>query len=434
MATLSFDELKKKISLPDFMELYGFINHKSGTKNYPKMKNEQTGELFIIKKNEKGYYTFFDPVNEIYKGATVVDFVRDKHNTKSFKEISKLLNDYVSGKSYVIPSDSSYNIQTTVGADNKFDKELHGLGKLHNYDFIKSRGLDSSIINDPMFKGKVLESVVLNKGKRITNTAFPMQGSDGKIVAISKRNVSFKGIAGEKSLGVWLTNDPSKGGKIDRVYIMESAIDCISHYDINRKYLKDLKIRYISTEGDFNENQVSVISKIINVQKPNDIVFGQDNDIAGEYEITKLLKNLKILSPDKSNTSYVGEHIHIECYKSKLGSFVEFNFDNYGAKADEIFKLMEDKFSTFNSKLKGISAEETPFKVNPPVVENNNAIIKVDFVNHILNWETMNKYISSIKYKDISMQREKAIANDFNEDLQNKIETPTPNKPFNYEI
>jgi hypothetical protein len=449
-----FDYFKKEISLPDFLRLYGFeIEKKGSTKNCVKLKNEDTGELFLIRKNPTGNYIIWDPLNDVFKGSTIIDFVLEKHKNEfpdrpfTFRDAAKLLTDYIEGKHFVSSHISNYKLEAEIIDVNKISRELNNLKPFKDRAFLHNRGIEDFIIDSPLFKNKIFNhSFVDDTGTEHINTAFPMIGDNG-VVAISKRNENFKGMMGEKDNGIFISRDITDGGKIDKIILIESAIDAISHYQINYEELRDKKVRYISTEGEFSENQTDIISKVINKQTPDEVCFGQDNDLEGTHQITKLLSNLKL--DEKLLKESKGEIpvIDIKSFKSKTDCWAEITYINepiklkeakdksdYGAllenerikekasekRSGEINHVL-DFFKVANEDLKGISHEEFPFGNSVSVdSKNNQAIVRITFNNHHFNWEKVNQFIIENKFKDynINLSREKPVTKDFNDDLK----------------
>lgn len=449
-----FNYFKKEISLPDYLKNYGFqIDKKESSRNCIKMRNEQTSEVFVIRKNGAGNYIIWDPLNDVFKGSTIIDFVLEKHKNEypdrpfTFKDVSNVLTNYIEGKSFVSTTQSNFQLEVEKDSKSKFNREYNNLKPCTERSFLHNRGIEDFIIDSVIFKSNIYNhSFIDANGKEHVNTAFPLVGENG-VVAISKRNNDFKGMMGEKDNGIFITKDLTNGGKIDKLIITESAIDAISHYQINFEEFKNINIRYISTEGAFSEQQTDLISKVINKQNPNEVNFGQDNDLEGTHQITKLLSDLKIDEKYLKDNIEDKNFIEIKSFKSKTDCWVEITYVNEPIKLKEVsddkdnktkienqkikdiaYELREkeinnvlDFFKKSNEELKGISHEEFPFGNSISVDSKNNlAIIRITFNNHHFNWEKINQFIIENKFKDykINLIRETPITKDFNDDLK----------------
>jgi hypothetical protein len=448
------NHFKTEISLPDFLKQYGFeVDKKGSSKNCAKMRNEETGEILLIRKTPTGIYIIWDPLNDLFRGSTIIDFVLEKHKNDfpdrpfTFRDAANLLTDYIDGKHFISAHTSYYKLDHEKVESNIINREYNSLKPFTERTFLHKRGIEDFIIDSAIFKSKIYNhSFVDEKGVEHINTAFPLNG-ETEIVAISKRNDNFKGMIGEKDNGIFITKDPVNGGKIDKLILTESAIDAISHYQINYDKLKDKKIRYISTEGAFSENQTELISKVINKQTPDEVCFGQDNDLEGTHQITKLLTNLRLDEKLLKEVRKENHHIDIKSFKSKTDCWVEITYINEAVTLKEVknksdhktlaenekikekaaeVRLQEitnvlDFFKNANKDLKGISHEECPFGNSVSMdSKNNQAIVRITFNNHHFNWEKINRFIIDNKFKkyNIDFLREMPITKDFNDDLK----------------
>ncbi len=89
--------------------------------------------------------------------------------------------------------------------------------------------------------------------------------NENGVQAISQRNEAFKGILGGK-FDCLATSNHDKSRPIDILYIGESFIDCISHYQLCHSG-SDLNLVYVSTEGTFTEGQMRLLRLILD-KKP----------------------------------------------------------------------------------------------------------------------------------------------------------------------
>ena len=186
---------------------------------------------------------------------------------------------------------------------------------------------------------------------------------------------------------------------------------------------------------------------MVNRQTPYEVCFGQDNDLEGTHQITKLLTNLrldeKLLKKDREEKHY----IEIKSFKSKTDCWAEITYINEPVTLKEVkdksdhktlvenekikekaaeVRLQEitnvlDFFKNANEDLKEISHEECPFGNSVSMdSKNNQAIVRITFNNHHFNWEKVNQFIIDNKFKDynINLSREKPITKDFNDDLK----------------
>ena len=177
-----FNYFKKEISLPDFLRNYGFeVDIKGSSKNCVKMRNEETGELFLIRKNPTGNYIIWDPLNDLFRGSTIIDFVLEKHKSEftdrpfTFRDAANLLTDYIDGKHFVSSHISNYKLETEEIDVNKISRELNSLRPFNERTFLHKRGIEDFIIDSDIFKSKIYNhSFIDEKGIEHINTVFPL--------------------------------------------------------------------------------------------------------------------------------------------------------------------------------------------------------------------------------------------------------------------
>ena len=86
------------------------------------------------------------------------------------------------------------------------------------------------------------------------------------------------------SSAVWQPATTIKGRPIDILYIRESFIDCISHYQLLHSG-SNLNLVYVSTEGTFTEGQMKLLRLILEKNRVKELRSIFDNDKQG-YKYT----------------------------------------------------------------------------------------------------------------------------------------------------
>ena len=92
-----------------------------------------------------------------------------------------------------------------------------------------------------------------------------------------------------ESLIVWQQVTMTKSRPIDILYVGESIIDCISHYQLCHKDTS-LNLVYVSTEGTLTEGQMQLLRIIISKNEVKSLRTIFDNDKQG-YKYTLWLDN-----------------------------------------------------------------------------------------------------------------------------------------------
>lgn len=154
------------------------------------------------------------------------------------------------------------------------------LSQLQPYkgNYLQKRGILKESIESRFFKDTFFIREVKNKGSVYRNVCIKMYNENG-VQAISQRNETFKGIIGGK-FDCLATSNHDKSRPIDILYIGESFIDCISHYQL-RHSGNDLNLVYVSTEGTFTEGQMRLLRLILDKNQVKELRSIFDNDKQG---------------------------------------------------------------------------------------------------------------------------------------------------------
>lgn len=421
----NLDDYKREIHLGEFMKHYGFEQHKRSSVNHLRMKNENTGELFIVQKNSRGHYTYWDPGNPSVRGSTVIDFVQHRyhHERASGRDVFDLgrvrgvLDRYLGASVYIAPERSEMKIST--------DKpKLRGDILIEEYDlkpykqdkFLTSRGISRETLDSDLFKNSVYNSTYIQKdtGNKHVNTAFIIRDSEG-ICGIEQRNERFKGTVGSKADGLWRSENTGK--QIDNMVITESPVDSVSHYEMN----KPSNVQYYSTCGVLTEKQCALLEDLIKEQQPKEISLGFDNDRAGAVYTSRFLGKIQL--PDsyydeKNNLAYANViPAEIDNKKTGMATFIIPSKD----KSESVLNVndLKDAFNRANKDLRDKFSEGNAFDLKYKVLGENSSTTTVTFKNHKENWHKLNEVITELKFQQAeALKIELPKAKDFNEDLK----------------
>lgn len=407
---LDFNKYKTLISLPDFLiDNYGFKPDDGSSLRYPKLKNDVTGEILVIKINSKNQYTYFDIHDDSVKGRSILDFVqkelaKDHPNGKqpSLITVVQTLDGYMTSGKVVAPDSSKYYLENTVwNKDNNFN-EIKSLKEINNNDFLKSRGFSENILESPLFKGVFFEKSYNKDGIVHTNTVIKLYNYEG-LAGLSQRNTSFKGCLGNR-FDALATSIPTNGKESDVYYLGESFLDCVAHYELNEKVLKDRNVAYLSSEGAITSGQIALLNKFIQEKNPKEIVTIFDKDLAG------MVYNLKVNSElhlnGKTSNSVVTFH------EDKVNQMVYLSISNLKGNNDEFEKTLLSIFSKSNF------AEYPAANVQLMVNDINLMTYQIAIPREYNMLERVIEKIQELRFgpeKNISI--EKPITLDFNDDL-----------------
>jgi hypothetical protein len=430
---IDFDKYKSQISLPDFLkDVYGFKKDEGSSQNYPKLKCNETGEVFVVKKNHKGHYTYFDIHNDNIKGKTILDYVQKRLSIEKFghegklvslPDVAKYLDNYIKTGKFVSPENSSFILNNESLSKDYITKVLLELKPFQEPSFLSNRGITEETFNGNLFKGVIFNKDFYDEETKTMhiNTVFKMWSQEG-VIAISQRNESFKGCLGSKSESICISNFDNTR-PIDLFYIGESFIDCMSHYQLNSQKLSGKNVVYVSSEGNLVDGQINVIQKAVNINRPLEIGLIFDNDLAGHYYSAKFLGKLDFENQslgESTRSSFPNSDLkglNIEVLKGTSISHLEIYLLN-DIHSETNKKTIETIISDENLKLKSYFGEDQ-FKVKALYENGNFKKFDISFENSFETWSAAAEAILKIKFNGIdNIKREIPLLNDFNDDLR----------------
>ena len=313
--------------------------------------------------------------NDNVKGKTIIDFMqeqiyRESGRLPTLREVGEVLQGYVNSKQTVLPSQSTYNLTREYYSKEDILFSVKSLKTIKNTDFLESRGIDVKLLETQTWKNVFWENRHVDKdtGSCYTNTCVRLQNMEG-VQGYSQRNAKFKGAIGNRFDSI-ASSCFDKKRTIDRLYIGESMIDCISHYQMKKP---QGNVLYVSTEGALTEGQIHTINNIFKTYRVEYMAVLFDNDRAGQ---SYTLKMLGLLSRDKSTFEYTVSAVHNETENNV--------YINLSIKGDEIdnqeviskvFKNVLDEYSEHYSiknldRTDGISTYEISFPYEKEIMIN----------------------------------------------------------------
>lgn len=417
---------KTAINLAQFMiDNYGFQEAARSSENYPRLKNPETGELYIIKKNNKGHYTYFNPYDYSDRGKTIIDFLQDRHSNDKFTftigHVRKILDNFLNNGYLEKQEHSKFN-NIKIKSSNDFNLDDFNIKPLYDTSYLNNRGISNQTINHPIFKGCIFNNTHIDDktGQKHINTVYLMVNSDkSRIPAIIQKNKNFSGAFGEKGQALVASKIISKM-PIDNLIVMESFDDCLSHFELNNKRLENINIRYVATGGSITDKQIDLISEIITKQQVKNLSLSFDNDNAGYFFRCQTLAGLTF-EDEKFYKKNPLAKAHIEVSKidgnDKLGiaQFI------YVTQDKETSIATAQKFADFFNKHQQLDkyVEGKSFKLQQKEIGNFHVKIQVEFKNLKEHWEVLGNFIEDLKFSNkLEFKREVPILKDFNEDLQ----------------
>ena len=286
---VDFNRLKTEISLPDFLLNLGWRFVAGSSNSCPKMSNGT--HTIVIKRNAQNQYTYWDVHSDNVRGRTILDMMQEylfetTGKQPTLREVGEILQNYINTNQIITPENSRYDVGNTSMSTDELTMYLKQLLP-YKGNYLQKRGISEESIDSPVFKDVFLIREVKNKNTIYRNICVKMYNDKG-VQAISQRNETFKGIIGGK-FDCLATSNHDKSRPIDILYVGESIIDCISHYQLCHKDTS-LNLVYVSTEGTLTEGQMQLLRIIISKNEVKSLRTIFDNDKQG-YKYTLWLDN-----------------------------------------------------------------------------------------------------------------------------------------------
>jgi len=279
--------------LPKFAYTQGYteIDKNKSSSNWLVLKNPGTNDKIMINQKGREGIMFFrntDPGLGQDKG-NIVNFCINRlggfpsptprPSKPQYKEAFGILKSFIGAPEI---ENITYTKTAKTGTSPSVKlKELRERTDLTSDYLLKHRGIDPKILNHPLWAGTVAESkAVLPNKMVIYNTAFLKKDVEGNTVGYvthyySAKKAAHQKIVNEKKEGLFYSNFM---GRPYDIYIGETAIDCLSHYQV----VNPEKPVYISIEGQISQNKIKLVNELLDAKgKPNNILSVTDNDYSG---------------------------------------------------------------------------------------------------------------------------------------------------------
>lgn len=281
----TYDELRSRISILDFAQAHGYtVNRKKGLR-WPVLEHGSGDKIIIINPRDSQNQGYFNPNQDSDKG-TLIQFVTNRlgwlfpqdQSQSTAWNVNQVLHQWLNmpfrerlyHSKTLLPSKHGGKVDEAV-----FNKSL--LKPLKDYRWLNSRGISKATIESPLFRNSIRQCKI----KGHVNTAFPYRASaGGEIIGAEIRNQSFKGhmTGSQKSRSIWFSEAIPD---CKRIVICESALDCLSHYELN----KESRNVYVSIGGQLTLGQMEAIRNLHGFLSKGqfiDVVIGVDGDTKGE--------------------------------------------------------------------------------------------------------------------------------------------------------
>lgn len=264
-----------------------------------KQVKTQEGTTEIIK--EKAFYKNCDRLED--KGD-LFQFIKNRIEGNSARAVFNLLNKHdfynkaIEWKSAVEINYAYFKKASTI--TKPFQKEDYSNLRSITEDiqnkiphFLETRGIDNEILLSSKFKDRVYVYDHTDSFNRVhKNILFP-KFENQELKGAEIKPTKGKGYCFGRDELLWCSNKPDK---VDKILIVESALNAISHYQLFK--VENTNTWYFSTNGNFYESRIDHLLKQVELNEIDiysaPIVMATDNDFDGsKYEISFLNRFLE---------------------------------------------------------------------------------------------------------------------------------------------
>lgn len=277
---IDFNKLKTDISLPDFLLALGWKFVKGSSNSRPKMSDGN--HTIVIKKNPKGQYTYWDVHTSDVYGRSIIDLMRQHlfetaGEEATLREAAEAIVRFTMTNEIVLAGNSRYKVGECALTQAQIIDIIHQL-EPYSGDYLQKRGISQEAISSREFSDTFYIRKYKKKKTEYRNVCVKMVDDTG-LKGISQRNEEFKGVQGEK-FGSLAFSHHDDSRPIDTLYIGESMVDCISHFQIRNLHTQD-NVLYASSEGTLTKGQLELLGKLIDRHKIQNVIGIFDNDENG---------------------------------------------------------------------------------------------------------------------------------------------------------
>lgn len=278
------DQFKTRINLAEYAAAQGYqLDRRESSRNSAVMRRESDDDKIIVATDTDGHGIYFS-VRDDQDNGSIVDFVQRRKGL-NLGQVRRELRPWCGASSSYRPmpiperirkpEPSSKDRQAAMGAFAQMQPQPEG-----GHPYLLSRGISADTLTDPRFAGMIRQD---QRG----NAIFPHYDSQG-LSGYELKNEGFTGFSRGGEKRVWYS---ANLGTAERVVVVESAIDALSHAELTG----DRQAAYISIGGQPSPEQWQVLGAALanKRQQGAALVIGTDADAAGD----KLAEQIEALAP-----------------------------------------------------------------------------------------------------------------------------------------
>lgn len=409
-------------------------------KNYPDSDHAQEVISCWKRKGDGGlgHYMYANKLDDKDKGS-IVEWVKSRNHTTSLIKVDEIISGYLNQPQLIKDKVAKADKITAAPETNRNIKaaQYFNLSPFVDRTYLHNRGISDKVLDSKEFNGRVFNEVVTTKaGSKFTNTAFPIFSKSGDVIGIERKNVGYhdpersftRSAAGsEKAAGLW-TSKHAPGTPVDKLFLCEAAIDCISHHQLKHNGVD--KNVYMASNGPWTDTQIDIVQSFVNSERPEKIILGHDNDPQGYKFNIHMAGQIcrpvdyveKIGDKPVPGSGILTDDTSIKVTCTNAGRYlVKLNFDISYANAQEgknILDGLKDKFKAFGNNEEGLPKFDVKVTKQGP----NNAEMDVFFPNSNPELGHARDLVIEVRKMENYLVVDKPKNKDWNLDLKDELE------------
>jgi hypothetical protein len=421
-----------------------FYDEKDKVNGAP-VKGAIPSDRIMIFKNDKDSFCFKATDGaDMKSNGSAIDLVQRRYNC-SFGESIKALDKFIAENGL---GDSELKLNPISVQLGDLDREIKSFNNISSLKpesvkyLSETRQISPDTLNSPLFQEQILSSErkYSSSASPSFNVAFPLRGlksleyfvqnEDNSFAqAFDVRNNNFKSTE-NVSLGSFWRSNFNPNSKIDTIFVGESPIDCISHYEINKDALQGKNIMYMASAGSLQASQIEILSipfsnpdKRLSSISADNLVTIFDNDLSGSRYTAQIIANFdrKVFGQEKGGV-LSDEGVSILPSVKPKDNTASILLVREGRKADNL--LFADKLSTSINLLNAnvpysSQLNENRFKCAVSNLSENKVFVEVSFHNSSNNFQIFNDFMIKEKFgNSMRFKQDVPLTKDYNNDLK----------------
>jgi hypothetical protein len=263
-------EEMKRINIADYLIVQGYQLNKLKSSKNALCYDHPTGDRLIVGTDANSGHSIYCSVRDDNDNGTIIDLIQKRHGL-NLGQVRKELRPWI-GRG---PLDQ-LEIQTPQPRPEPATKDkvaqARGLAACerigNHHEYLEGRGINPETLRH--FRKRVFTD---GRG----NAIFPHFDALG-VSGLEIKNARFTGFSKGGEKGLWLSGPADA----ERLVICESAIDSLSHYQLDHKTPLREKTLYVSTTGKLNPESRANLQRLLDKLETAEIVAGFDNDAGGD--------------------------------------------------------------------------------------------------------------------------------------------------------